>query len=232
VVPAEPDGAAIIVMSLTRGPLSARAAAAIEQDRARRIDGLAAAAVPTLVRTFDAIPGATGSWTGGGVDVLRFAGADELEAAAAAASRHQAELPSPDGAAGLSVRLYGAWAYPILTPGPEGTHMFAHGHFRPELSREAGQARWKQHARLLVTTQWYTEYLLGYTQYDGLPASEATRLGLDDTNGVVHIATPSVQARLDSTRVPEYLAVLQPDDREFMVAGRGMRVFTVETTGT
>jgi hypothetical protein len=225
-IPEDYAGAALVAMALTRSDCSAADTAAISDAFRRLAEVLMAAGPATLMRSFDVIPGATGPWTGGGVDVIYYRTIAELEAAALAAVEVRADLP----ALGPSLRLYGTRTWPVLTPGPEGVHLFAQGHFLPEFSREAGQARWKDHARLMVRTQWFAEQLLGYTQFDGLPAATAARLGLNDTNGIAHIATTSVDARLLSRTLPEYVDVLQPDERQFMAPGRGMRVFTVEAT--
>jgi hypothetical protein len=227
-IPEDYFGTALVTMALIRSDFSPADAAEISDGRRRLAEVLLVAGPATLTRSFEVIPGVAGPWTGGGVDVTYYRTTAELEAAALAARGARRDLPPR----GPSVRLYGTRVWPVLTPGPEGVHLFAQGHFLPEFSRSAGQARWKDHARLMVRTQWFGEQLLGYTQFDGLPAATAARLGLTDTNGIAHIATTSVDARMQSRTLPEYVDVLQPDERQFMAPGRGMRVFTVETTPT
>jgi hypothetical protein len=225
-IPEDYAGAALVAMALTRSGDSAADTAAISEARSRLAEALTVAGPDALTRSFDVIPGAPGPWAGGGVDVIYYRTIAELEAAALAVGAVRPGRPGQ----GPALRLFGTRTWPVLTPGPEGVHLFAQGHFLPGFSREAGQARWKDHARLMVCTRWFAEQLLGYTQFDGLPAATAARLGLSDTNGIAHIATASVDARLQSRTLPEYLDVLQPDERQFMAPGRGMRVFTAETT--
>jgi hypothetical protein len=179
------------------------------------------------IRTFEVVPSDVGPWSAGGIDLVRCRGSADMAVSAGrvTAVRRAQALPGT-----ASCRIYATRVFPLTPPPASGVHLFAQGHYLPGYTRQSGQARWRQHAGLLASLPWFTEQLLGYEQYHGYDAESAARLGVDDTNGFMHLAHPSVEARERALRLPERTEVLVPDERVFMATDRGMRVLVVETT--
>jgi hypothetical protein len=223
-LPENCDHEAMLIVTLVRddGPTEE-----IDEFRTAMRDSLDATARANI-RTFEVVPSDVGPWSAGGIDLVRCRGPEDMatSAARATAVRRVHALPGTS-----SCRIYATRVFPLTPPPASGVHLFAQGHYLPGYTRQSGQARWRQHAGLLASLPWFTEQLLGYEQYHGYEAESAARLGVDDTNGFMHLAHPSVEARDHALQLPERTEVLVPDERVFMATDRGMRVLVVETTG-
>jgi EthD domain len=170
---------------------------------------------------YDVIPGANARWAGGGIDVVVYRELGDLEAAMSVVVASRDALAADHG---FSCRAFLARERPVRTPPWAGVHGFSSGRAPAGFDRRQWQQRWRAHTSVLAAAPAFAEHLRGYSQFHGLDASTAARLGADDIDGIAHMTYASLEDRTAALQSAEYLEIVRPDEDQFVARDHGVSV--------
>lgn len=210
----------LLVFTLVRGPaIDRQLEEAVRNHRSALRREVRVGSVDVV--TYDVDPNAGERWLAGGVEVVTYGTDEALVRAMPSVARSRASLPAIPS---VSFRAFAAEPNVVRVPTAGGIHTFSSGGMAAGFDRGQWQARWREHARLLDTTSGFSASLIGYVQHHGVEPARAAALGLDDTHGIAQMTYRSTEERTRALVHPEYLAVLRPDEGQFVSRDRGMRV--------